>query len=227
MNTILKVTGTLLIVFFTVLPVQASSPKITWQTGHLQFWDKTVLEGDLSYNWAAEMVSLRQPDGRIHTYSANQVSEFGWFDYSLHKQRDFISLVKHLDKDRDSQAFFEVCMDGSLAVVRKLRTRHGFLKRAFSHPVYSNDKPTLIQNTDHFDYFVYDAGRLLALDRYYIDIYDPLMRGYEREIRQYVLSHNIDDRTLTGRLVLIDHYNWLIQHDTKAASVKEPVQVAN
>lgn len=227
MNTTLKVTGTLLIVFFTVLPVQASSPKITWQTGHLLLWDKAVLEGDLSYNWAAEMVSLRQPDGRIRTFSANQVSEFGWFDYSQHKQRNFVALAKNLDKDRVSQSFFEICMDGSLAVVRKLRTRHGFLKRLFSHPVYSNDQPTLTQNTEHFDYFVYDAGRLLAMNRFYIDIYDPLMRGYERELRRYVLAHNIDDRTLPGRLVLIDHYNWLMQNDTKAASSKEPVRVAN
>lgn len=216
-----------MIVLFLVLPTMASSPKITWQAGHLLFWDKTVLEGDLSYNWAAEMISLREPDGRIRAFSANQVSEFGWFDFSVHKQRNFVSLVKQLDKSRVSQAFFEICVDGSLPVVRRLRTRHGFLKRTFSHPVYSNDQPTLTQNAEHFDYFVYDAGRLLALDRYYLDIYDPLMTAYDRELHQYALSHNINDRTLPGRLVLINHYNWLVQHDTKAASARETVPVAN
>lgn len=220
MKAIYNLTGISLIVLFSVCSIFASPPGTVWYAGQLMLRDKTPLEGDLSYNWSAEMVSLRQPDGRVRTFSAHQVSEFGWFDYSMHKYRNFVSLERPVDKARTNQTFFEVCLDGPLTVVRQLRQRHGFLKTLFSHPTYTTDKPTLAKNEEFFTYFVYDAGQLLKLDRYYIDIYEPLMMRYNREITQYIRKHNINDHTLPGRLVLINHYNWLVQHDTKAASAK-------
>ena len=214
-------------VLFSVTLTEASHPKIIWHAGHIERWDRTDLEGDLSYNWAAEMVSIRQEDGRIRTFSANQVARFGWFDYSQHKLRNFVSLVKPAGKDMTNQGFYEICMDGSLAVVRRLRQSHGLLKRLLSHPAHATDQPVLAQNTDLFDYFVYDAGRLLPLNRFYLDIYEPLMTTYKKELRQYTLTHNINDRVLAGRLVLIDRYNWFVQHDSKAASVKSVADAPN
>jgi hypothetical protein len=220
MKAVYNLTKISLIVLFFVNTTQAAAPATVWYAGQLVLWDKMPLEGELSYNWSAEMVSLRQPDGRVRTFSAHQVSEFGWFDFSLQKYRTFVSLAKPVEKGRTDQGFFEICLDGPLTVVRQLRQRRGFLKTLFSHPTYTNDKPALAKSDEFFSYFVYDAGQLLKLDRYYIDIYEPLMMNYNREIRQYVLKHNINDRSLPGRLVLINHYNWLVQHDTKAASAK-------
>lgn len=216
-----------IIVLFSLSPIRAFYPKVIWHAGHIELWDRTDLEGDLSYNWAAEMVSIRQEDGRIRTFSANQVARFGWFDYSQHKLRNFVSLVKPVDKDLTNQAFYEVCMDGSLTVVRRLRQSRGLLKRLLSHPAHATDQPSLSQDMDHFDYFVCDAGRLLALNRFYIDIYEPLMTTYKKELSQYVQTHNINDRSLPGRLVLIDRYNWFVQHDSKAASAKGRADAPN
>lgn len=227
MRTIYKLTLATLIVLFFVFSVQARDPEPVWRSGNLVLWNNTILEGDVSYNWAAELVSFRQPDGRIHTFSANQVSQFGWFDYTQSKQRNFVSLVKPADKERNSQVFFEVCMDGSLAVVRRFRRPHGLLKRVFSHPAHSTDRPTLAQNTELFDYYVYDAGRLLELERFYTDIYLPLMTAYDEQLHHFVAKHNINDRFLLGRLVVISHYNWLVQQDSKTASAKEKAGVPN
>ena len=220
MKTISTLISALLIVLFLHSPVQSAHPKTIWQTGHLLFWNKASLEGDLSYNWLAEMVSCRQPDGRICTYSANQIAGFDWFDYTQLKHRHFISLVKPIDSNRTNQVFFEVFLDGPLTVVRQLKPPRGLFKRMFSHPAYSTDQPTLAQNHDLFNYFVYDAGRLLALDRFYIDIYQPLMTTYDQPLRNYRQNHNISDRTVVGRLVLIDRYNAMVQSDLKSASAK-------
>lgn len=227
MKTIYKLTFTTLIVLFCVFSVLASHPEPAWRSGHLQLWNNTILEGDVSYNWSAELVSFRQPDGRIHTFSANQVSRFSWFDYTQSKQRNFVSLVKPVDKDRVNQVFFEVCMDGSLAVVRRLRRPHGLLKRIFSHPAHSTDRPTLAQNTELFDYYVFDAGRLLEMERFHTDIYLPLMTAYDEQLHSFVAKHNINDRLLLGRLVVISHYNWLVQQDSKTASAKGKAELPN
>ncbi|GAB2527211.1 hypothetical protein [Spirosoma aerophilum] len=227
MKNLLKFTFALLFVFFLVNSSQAAGPKIIWRAGQLELWDRTTLEGDLAYNWAAEMVSLRETNGRIRTFSANQVGRFTWFDYSTHKLRVFISLAKPVNKDYESQVFHEICMDGPLTVVRRLKKPRGLFKRWLSHPATINDQPEIAQDTDLFNYFVYDAGQLLNLDRFHKDIYTPLMTTYDRELNQYVLNHNINNRTLAGRLVLIDRFNWMVQHDPKAASNKEAVKTAN
>jgi hypothetical protein len=227
MKNLLKVTLSLLFVLFLVSICQATQPKIMWRAGQIELWDRTTLEGDLAYNWAAEMVSIREANGRIRTFSANQAARFSWFDYSVHKVRTFISLVKPVNKDHESQVFHEICMDGPLTVVRRLKKPHGLLKRWLNGPEQANDQPAMAQDTDHFNYFVYDAGQLLDLDRFHKDIYKPLMTTYERELNRYMQRHNINNRTLAGRLVLIDRYNWMVQHDSKAASNKEPLNSAN
>ena len=163
---------------------------------------------------------IHQPDGRLRALSANQVLEFGWFDYNLYKQRDFKSLSGSMDTDRINRRFFEVCMDGSLSVVRRLRRPHGLFKRAFGHPSHYTDQPTMAQDTDHFDYFVHDAGQLIALDQFYGAIYEPLMTAYDQELQHYAQKHNLNTRSLLGRLVLIDHYNFLAQKNTQSASAR-------
>ena len=111
-------------------------------------------------------------------------------------------------------------MDGPLTVVRQLKPLRGFRKHLFSHPAYFTDEPTLSQNIDFFDYFVYDAGRLRAIDRFYTDVYEPLMTAYKTQLKQYTQVHNLNDRTLLGRLVLIDQYNTMVQQDARTASAK-------
>lgn len=212
-------TFALLFVLFYVNS-QAKPMNALWRTGQLHFWNKVVLEGDIAYNWSAEMVSFREPDGRVRTYSANQVAEFSWFDHEQNKRRNFVSLVRPLDNERTSQRFFEVCIDGPLTVVRRFRKPRGPFKHAFSHPDHSSDQPLLSQNIDMFDYFVLDAGRLLTLSKFHAEIYKPLMTTYHEELRQYILTHNINDRALPGRLLLISRYNTMVQYDPKTASNK-------
>ncbi len=210
----------LLITLFCVSPIFAALPKPNWHSGQITRWDKTILIGDLYYNWLMKTVLFRQADGRIRSFSANQVSQFGWFDFTTNTYRDFRVLNHQVAGDRSSQAFFEVCMDGPLTVIRQLKPLRGLRKHLFSHPAYFADKPALSQNTDFFDYFVYDAGRLRAVDRFYTDVYEPLMTAYKAKLDHYVQVHNLNNRTLLGRLVLIDQYNTMVRQEARMASVK-------
>ena len=209
-----------LIVFFHVAPVFANLPGPNWYSGQIIGWDNTTLKGDVCYNWLMRTVMYRQEDGRIRSFSANQVSRFGWFDVDTNTYRDFRVLRHEVADSRPSQAFFEVCMDGPLTVVRQLKPLRGLRKHLFSHPAYFTDEPALSKNIDFFDYFVYDAGRLRAINRFYTDVYEPLMTAYKTQLKQYTQVHNLNDRTLLGRLVLIDRYNTMVQQDARTASAK-------
>ena len=221
MYTIRIIISALLLVFFHVSTAEANYPKIVWYKGHLTLWDNTVLEGDVAYNWSAEAVLLRQADGRIRTFSASQVSQFGWFDYSQHEHRRFVALTVARDNDHSKQVIFERCLDGSLVVIRRIRPVHGLNKWFTKHPMHYTDRPVLCQDREQFEYFVYDADRLLALDRFYTDIYERLMTNHAHELQYFIRQHNLNDRTLLGRLVLINQYNFLVQQDAKTASIKE------
>ncbi|MBN8821254.1 MULTISPECIES: hypothetical protein [unclassified Spirosoma] len=220
MNYRYLVTSIIVIVFFQCLSIKASVPKPIWQTGKIIFWDKTALEGDICYNWLTEMVLFRTKDGRMYTYSTNQVSQFGWFDFSIHKYREFQALIHESDQAPAKQAFFEVCQDGSLAVVRRLKPRRGFRKIAFTHPAYYSDHPAMANNPEYFEYFVNDGDHLRSLDRFYTEVYTPLMTRYDKQLKKYIDTHNINDRLLFGRLVLINQYNLMIEQDVKTASTK-------
>ncbi|GAB4028017.1 hypothetical protein [Spirosoma koreense] len=224
MKTFYKLICLLIIVLFLVNSAQAAMPKPIWQSGQITLWDKQTIEGQITYNWLAEMIMFRQEDGLVRTFSADQVYRFGWFDYSISKYRAFRSLPATDNKYRNQYAFYEVCMDGPMSVVRRLRRPHGLWKRAFGHPSHYTDQPVLAQDTDHFDYFVQDASQLINMNQFYLEIYSPLMTTYDKEIQDYVLRHNINTRSLHGRLVMIDHYNFLVQHDTRTASAREYVK---
>ena len=208
------------IVLFNVFPVQAALPKPMWHSGKLILWNKASLEGDICYNWLLETVLFRQADGRVFTFSANQVSQFGWFDFSVHKYRDFRAFTNSEVKRIDHQAFFEICQDGSLVVVRRIKPLRGLRKHVFTNPAYYADQPSMAENADIFDYFVYDAGHLRAIDRFHTEVYMPLMTTYDRQLQQYVQRHNINDRSLFGRLLLIHQYNIMVEQDAKLASTK-------
>lgn len=217
-------TFSLVIVLFCSSLLYASAPKPIWQTGNVTFWDRSIWTGEVSYNWLAEMVLFRQPDGRVQAFSVNQVSRFGWFDQSKNAYREFVALADSVSNVQTNRSFFEIYVDGPLSVVRQLRPQRGLRKALFSHPKHFVDQPILASNSDFFDYFVYDTGRLRKVDRFYTDIYQPLMMNFDRQIRRYATTHNINDRSLQGRLVLICHYNFLVQQDPRSASVKSTLQ---
>ncbi|WP_420148324.1 hypothetical protein [Spirosoma sp.] len=220
MKTFLNLTIITFFSFFCTLSTHAHYPKVSWHTGKIILNDKNQLEGEIAYNWLAEMVMIRQTSGRMSTLSADQVLQFGWFDYNQHTYRNFLSLPASATENTLHHAFFEVCMDGPLSVVRRLKQRRGLFKRAFGHPSNYTDQPAMAQNTDHFDYYVHDAGRLLPMARFYTEVYERLMAAYDQPLQRYVQTHNINSRVLAGQLVLVDHYNFLVQQDARTASAK-------
>lgn len=225
MKALHKINLFVIIVLFPVCTATAF-PKIIWHTGQITLWNKAVLTGNVSYNWLAEMV-LIQVDGRMATLSADQVSQFGWFDHSQHKYREFRSLPGTVTENRTPYAFFEICSDGALTVVRRIKHTHGLLRRAFGHPSNFTDEPKMAQNIDQFDYFVQDDSHLVSVDQFHTGIYKPLMTAYDQPLQKYIATHNINSRSLLGRLVIINHYNYLVQQDNHMASFKQYGQALN
>lgn len=207
----------LLFVLFSGNPTRANRPpEAFWRAGQLTFRDGTTVEGNLSYNWLAGLVQLRQVNGRVSTFSPDQVSRFAWFDYSEHKFRNFATYTG----PDPAQTFFEVYMDGPLSVVRRLKHPRRLSTTLFGQPVHYTDRPTLSADLDSFDYFVYDGVEFMPLNRFLTDIYAIHLVAFQHELRQYVQTHNVNDRSLLGRLILINRYNFLLLQKGEIASAR-------
>ena len=193
---------------------------VNWHKGRLVLATGELLINELAYNWSAEMVQIRRPDGRIRTLSAGQVRSFSWFDADQNKVREFVSLSFSSRKKRKHPSFFEIVMDGPLVVVRRLQQHKGLFKSAIGHPAHYFDDTSINQDATNFTYFVYDEGQFRNVDRFQVDIYLPYLKAYEKPLRHYAQTHNINERTTLGRLVLISQYNTLVREDQKTASVR-------
>ncbi len=211
-----------LIVLFLSQVTLAKPPLPVWRSGQLAFWNGASAQGELAYNWSAEMVLLRLPTGQIRTYSASQVRQFGWFDPNQHKQRIFVSLARNHADEQTAHGFYEVCLDGSLTVVRQLKRQRGWLSRSFHRPEQLIDTPELADLQEPFNYFVYDEGQFLTFERFFPDIYHPHMISQSRELDDFVLSHNLNARTILGQLILVDRYNNLSKNGQQTASARTP-----
>ena len=214
----------LFIALFFVSKIHASTAGIIWHAGQATLWEGSILTGDVAYNWCAEAVQIRHRNGQISTFSSRQVREFGWFDYSMHKNRNFVSLSTSFKSEHPQLAFFEIFIDGQLPVIRRLDLPHGWLSRKLGHPKQYFDNPTLAQDTGLFTYFAYDEGQFLAVDHFYKEIYQPKLAMFDQELSRYSQVHNLNENTLLGKLMLINRYNFLAEENQKTASIKSENQ---
>jgi hypothetical protein len=203
------------------MEVYAGSPGPPWQTGYLVLADGNRLAGDLDYNWQAETVLLREPDGRIRAFSASQVQQFGWQASPSQRARLFVALPGSINQLPASLAFFEVCAEGPLTVVRRMKRTHGLFKRAYSNPIRNFDPETPDPHDSFFDYFAYVDGQFLSFKRFYVDIYLARMAAYQQELRQFVQTRHLNEKSQFGQLRIVEQYNQLVERQT--ASVKTPI----
>lgn len=201
--------------------VYAGRPKPTWQTGYLILADGSRLSGDMDYNWQAETVLLREPDGRIRAFSAGQVQRFGWQASASQKARLFVTLPGSVSQLPASPAFFEVCVEGSLTVVRRMKRTHGLFKRAYHNPIRNFDPETPDPHDSFFDYFAHVDGQFLSFKRFYADIYLARMAMYQQELQQFVQTRHLNEKSQFGQLRIVEQYNRLVER--QMALVKTPV----
>jgi hypothetical protein len=60
-----------------------------WHSGYLILPDGRKLDGQLNYNWKAEVVQLRLPDGLLKAYLAGYVDSFVYYDKTQQLLRFF------------------------------------------------------------------------------------------------------------------------------------------
>lgn len=184
----------------------------TWNEGQLLLVNGTQLEGELNYNWKAEIVQIRQGN-TIKAYSASQVDHFVFFDANQNMLRRFVAVEYPVRQTLIRKLFLEEFVPGALTVYRRLRhTREPI--RVVSPIAYGDDEE-LVKDLDSFTYFVYDAnGMITNLDNFARDIWPRLKEEYGDELKHFLDGQGLDASNTLSQLLLINQYNALKKQET-------------
>ena len=178
-----------------------------WNPGYVILPDGRKLEGQLNYNWKAEVVQVRLPDGLVKAYSAGYVDSFAYFDNAQQLIRQFSTVDLPVSDEELRPVFLEELAKGSLTVYRRLRHAHELIKIA--RPMMYSDDSELVKDMDNFVYVVIDReGQVFDLASFNKTLW-PKMSTYQQQLTQYLRGLLMDTSSTTARLMLINQYNYL------------------
>jgi hypothetical protein len=181
-----------------------------WNRGGLVFRNGVEWEGELNFNWIAQVVQCRQ-GGTIKAYAANQIQSFTYYDNQQDIIRKFVSLDCSTKHGRQRPRIVEEVFLGCLPVYRELYLSHGLIKVV--NLTGYNPTNERVKDTNNFTYMVYFGGKLLPLLQFYRQIWPNIKRPFHKELTQYALRSNTDLARTAGQLQLIHKYNSIIERN--------------
>ncbi len=178
-----------------------------WNTGHLIMPDGRQIDGQLNYNWKAEVLQIKLPDGTLRAYSAGRISSFTFFDDEQNMLRRFSTIAFADSGDKQRFAFMEECTTGKLSVYRRLRQSHGFINIG-RLSMFGSDRE-MINDYDNFVYMVLNDGQVTDLDRFGIDLWPQMQEEFGKPLVDYIKTRQLDVSSTVTKLLLINQYNYL------------------
>ncbi|GAB3950691.1 hypothetical protein GCM10028805_29250 [Spirosoma harenae] len=192
-----------------------SASATTWNPGKVLLRNGTELQGEVSFNWKAQIVQYRK-ENQIKAYSTDQVSNFVYFDNQQNNLHKFVA-IEHCDLFQHGRPqFLEEIASGTLMVYRGLHLNRDFVK-AQDFDVDGK----LTKNINAFTYVVFTDNKWLTLNDFYASRWPELVLPYEDQIKHYTKVLGRESKTLVGRMILICKYNALIARAITSGSASD------
>lgn len=179
-----------------------------WNQGHVTLRTGQIIDGQLSYNWKAEVLQVRTADGITKAFSAHRVDSFAYFDNEQNALRKFSSVELPASSEIMRPVMLEECTVGHYTVYRRLRHSKELIK--ITRPsLYSSDTE-LMKDYDNFVYFVIDAdGAVTDLQRFELTLWPQMLSEYRAQLTECLHIRQLDLSNTVARLILINQYNYL------------------
>ncbi|GAB3890320.1 hypothetical protein [Spirosoma agri] len=195
--------------------------KPIWSHGELSLTNGTVLAGDLSYNWKAEIVQYREGN-IIKAFSAFQVSGFKYFDATLNTLRTFKTVDYPVKENFNRSLFLEQIGIGPMMIYRRLRHARDPIK--IGNPSASAVDDMMLKRVDNFTYYVFEGDRMTNLTDFDTELWPRMQQEFSDELAHYSGTLHMDLNSTFARLLLITQYNQLKVRATHVTSLKVPTE---
>ena len=178
-----------------------------WNTGYVTMPDGRKIDGQLNYNWKAEVLQVKLADGTLKAFSAARLYSFTYYDNALNLLRKFVSVALPGNDDVQRTIIMEECTVGKMSVYRRLRHTHELIK-AVRPSMFSQDKE-LVKDYDNFTYVVIENDQAFDLTYFSTDIWPRMTQQFDLQLTEYIRNRQLDISTTVARLVLINQFNYL------------------
>lgn len=184
--------------------VTFSLPQTPWSDGVITTNENHLLQGEISYNYAHDIVMFRkEPEARISTFSARDISSFRYFDETQKVVHYYKTFTYQPSEFSVRPAFFEIVVLGDVSYLRK------------------HNRATYFDETDQRRFAVKKSSRIsphVQCYDYFVMLGDKIIRSrrFKKDVLPWLLEQNIAvaDHMKKNQLSasLVDHQIRLVQY---------------
>ncbi len=199
----MKVLCCTIIVLVSSLSLLAKD-KINWSEGRIILEDNREISGVVSYNYKHGVILHKNEEGITKAFSAAQVSYFEYFDELMQVPRRYIALPFKTDDNYKNEVFFELIMDGEIAVFRKEK------KNINLDFIRQHDNQNFTRYHASFDYFFFQEGSFIPLKQFPTKLLPKLKEAFPSQIDAFIDENVLSVDHGIHAILIIDFYNSLI-----------------
>ncbi len=189
------------IVVVGAMALAGAAPQTDWSSGLIITTDDAILQGEIRYNYAYDIVMYRSnEEANLQTFSTSHVTSFRYYDKEQDRVRYFQKYTYQKSEHIAQPAFFEVVLLGNISYLRK------------------HNGATYFDATDSRRFAVKRSDRVspevMCYD-YYVQLNGEIIRArkFKREVLPWLLSQNI---------AIKDHMR---QHGLRSSHVDDQIRL--
>lgn len=163
-----------------------------WYEGTLVLKSNEVLEGEISYQSAYDVIFFRISD-IVEVIPAHKIKSFAYYDEQAYR-RNFVSVLKTKGASRRYE-IFEIILQGEISVFRK---HHSYI----THLSEVNNPPEV-----EYEYFAYYNNEFIAMYRFKSKLYSKLVKANEVPLKEYAQKNKLNPNFYEDAIELIEYFN--------------------
>jgi hypothetical protein len=176
-----------------------------WHVGEAYLNSGEKVKGKIFYEIDKELLLVFN-QGRIKTYSPNQIDKFLIIDIESATERLFYSIPLAIDGATRRNHFFEIMTEGHIVYLRKQRVRSdGFGSFIFDEsklPIYSS----------FFDYYFLFDENLIKIKKFKRDALS-LMSNHSEKMEVFIQKNGLHLNNIRDQIRVLRYYNSLCEEE--------------
>lgn len=187
-------------IFLTTVCLAQFNHQQEWHPGIVILNDNKILKGDLSYDYANDLIMCRQ-EGMIKTYGPHKAVSFRYYEEEKNLFHRFKVYELAQNSFYSQKAFFEIVLDGDVDFIRK-RNRYDVHQ---PQEGYLAHRRTNVHEVA-YQYYVLVDDRLVKARKFKKEVLPQLLLN-EQSLESYLKDQKLNTYDIGDQIVLLNYYN--------------------
>ncbi|WKN45522.1 hypothetical protein [Tunicatimonas pelagia] len=198
------------IVALGAVGLACAAPQTAWSAGVIITADEEVLQGEIRYNYAHDIVMYRATtDDNLQTFSTSHLTSFRYYDKKQERVRYFRRYT-HQESDYITRpAFFEVVLLGNISYLRK-HNGAAYFDPTDSRRFAVKRSERLSPEVMCYDYYVQLNGKIIRARQFKRKVL-PWLVNQNIAVKDHMKEHGLRSGYVGDQIRLIRYANARLQ----------------